>query len=100
MFRMFQRCQCQPGIGRFIIVVQSLILMNDDGSHPRMRLHKSNISSSSCSMIDFPTIELETCTNFDKGLVLFASFCAILVAIKQIKKYIDNKDSKIAEKED
>lgn len=50
-------------------------------------------------MIDFPTIELETCTNFDKGLVLFASFCAILVAIKQIKKYIDSKD-KIAEKED
>jgi len=50
-------------------------------------------------MIDFPTIELETCTNFDKGLVLFASFCAILVAIKTVKKYIDNKD-KIAEKED
>ena len=67
---------------------------------PVWDLTNSNISSSSCSMIDFPTIELETCTNFDKGLVLFASFCAILVAIKQIKKYIDNKDSKIAEKED
>ena len=73
--------------------------LNDNGSHPRMRLHKQQHSSSSCSMIDFPTIELETCTNFDKGLVLFASFCAILVAIKQIKNYIDSKD-KIAEKED
>ena len=50
-------------------------------------------------MIDFPTIELETCTNFDKGLVLFASFCAILVAIIAVRKYINNKD-KIAEKED
>ena len=75
--------------------------LNDDGSHPREieLLYNKQISSLSCSMIDFPTIELETCTNFDKGLVLFASFCALLVAIKTVKKYVDNKD-KIAEKED